>query len=81
MRLVIGIILLGISITTGAILLASGYLGTDHVARTASGNTALGSWHMTAVDFDLNWSVVLPLGACLLVGLLCVLIPNRQPRG
>jgi hypothetical protein len=78
MRRIIGFALLALGCAAGAVLLALGRLGSERVADSASGVTPVGGWHVTVVQFDPNWWAVVPLAACIVVGLLCVALPARR---
>jgi hypothetical protein len=78
MRRNIGIALLATVGVAIAVLLVLGRLGTERGRTSSSGQTPIGSWHVTDVEYDLNWWVVVPLAICFLVGLLCVVLPRRR---
>jgi hypothetical protein len=78
MRRTVGITLLVAAGIATAIFLALGTLGSERGRATTSGRTPFGSWHVTDVNIDPNWWIVVPLVMCFLVGLLCVLLPGRR---
>ena len=79
MRKIVGKILLAVSLLTGAILYATGHLGSEH---TTSHSVDVNEWvtiSSVEVDFDPNWSLALPIMGCVLLGGLCAFIPQRKP--
>jgi hypothetical protein len=78
MRRTIGITLLALCGIASIVLLALGQLGSELGRETASGDTPLGSWHVTSVDYDTNWWALIPLAACFVIGLLCLVLPRRR---
>ena len=78
MRRLIGIVLLVLSTIAGIALLATDHLGSPRLVYAASGGTPSSRWEVTCMAFSPNWWLAAPLALCLVVGLLCALLPERR---
>ena len=75
---VIGIAVLAVSVIAGVALITTGHLGSSRLVHTVSGGTPTSHWQASVVAIDLNWWLVAPLAICLVVGLVCVVLPQRH---